>query len=349
MRGPKAPSPGLIKHPAKEDLGNAIRCSRPDWRARRSPNGRPLRLLFRRHPRHLRCLLDRGAGGAGARPPPPRHVYRRDRRARAAPPRRRSDRQCDGRGGRGPCDADRGRARRRQPADHHRQWPRHPGRSAPQISRQVGARSDPDHAPFGRQVRGQGLCDLGRPARRRRQRRQRAVDRHRRRGRARQEALPPDLLARASPRSPLETVGAAPNRRGTDGHLHPRSRRFSAPDAIFKPARLYKLARSKAYLFAGVEIRWRCDPSLATDDVPAEAVFQFPGGLARPSRASRSASANAPPRQPFTGRQDFPDEPGPRRMGGRLAALVRRHAKAIIATPSRPPTAARTRRGCAPR
>ena len=41
-------------------------------------------------------------------------------------------------------------------------------------------------------------------------------------------------------------------------------------DARFKPARLYRLARSKAYLFAGVEIRWRCDPELASEEVPAE-------------------------------------------------------------------------------
>jgi topoisomerase-4 subunit B len=47
----------------------------------------------------------------------------------------------------------------------------------------------------------------------------------------------------------------------------------------FKPARLFKMARSKAYLFGGVEIRWRCDPSLITDETPAEATFHFPGGL----------------------------------------------------------------------
>jgi topoisomerase-4 subunit B len=49
--------------------------------------------------------------------------------------------------------------------------------------------------------------------------------------------------------------------------------------AIFKPARLLKMARSKAYLFGGVEIRWFCDPSLIKDDTPAEATFHFPGGL----------------------------------------------------------------------
>ena len=51
-------------------------------------------------------------------------------------------------------------------------------------------------------------------------------------------------------------------------------------DRKFNPKRLCKLARSKAYLFAGVEILWKCAPSLASEDVPAEATFKFPGGLA---------------------------------------------------------------------
>ncbi len=77
----------------------------------------------------------------------------------------------------------------------------------------------------------------------------------------------------------LEELGPTPNRRGTSIAFTPDLEIFGA-DAKFKPARLFKLARSKAYLFAGVEIRWKCDPELASDDVPAEAVFQFPGGLA---------------------------------------------------------------------
>jgi topoisomerase-4 subunit B len=77
---------------------------------------------------------------------------------------------------------------------------------------------------------------------------------------------------------PLERVGAAPNRRGTTIKFEPDTEIFG--NLTFKPARLHKLARSKAYLFAGVEIRWHCDPSIITDDTPTEAVFQFPGGLA---------------------------------------------------------------------
>ncbi len=47
--------------------------------------------------------------------------------------------------------------------------------------------------------------------------------------------------------------------------------------ARFDPARLFKMARSKAYLFGGVEIRWSCDPAiLKGEGVPDKAVFRFP-------------------------------------------------------------------------
>src|SRR5690606_4547828 len=77
---------------------------------------------------------------------------------------------------------------------------------------------------------------------------------------------------------PLRKIGDTPNRRGTSVSFTPDEEIFG--DRQFKPARLFKLARSKAYLYAGVEIRWKCAPSLASEEVPQEAVFQFPGGLA---------------------------------------------------------------------
>src|SRR6476660_7801915 len=104
--------------------------------------------------------------------------------------------------------------------------------------------------------------------------------------------------------SPLETVGAAPNRRGTTVTFTPDPEIFGE-DAKFSPERLYKLARSKAYLFAGVEIRWRCDPGLASEKVPEQAVFHFPGGLAD-NLAEQLGDRPAVTNQPFTGRQDFP-------------------------------------------
>nr|MDQ4088382.1 ATP-binding protein [Pseudomonadota bacterium] len=104
----------------------------------------------------------------------------------------------------------------------------------------------------------------------------------------------------------LETVGAAPNRRGTTVTFTPDPEVFGA-DAAFGPGRLYRLARSKAYLFAGVEIRWRCDPSLASADVPEQAVFQFPGGLAD-HLAEQLGDRPTVTNQPFVGRQDFPPD-----------------------------------------
>ncbi len=68
------------------------------------------------------------------------------------------------------------------------------------------------------------------------------------------------------------------NRRGTKVRFKPDETIFGK-GAAFKPARLFKMARSKAYLFGGVEIRWSCDPALIKDDTPPEAVFHFPGGL----------------------------------------------------------------------
>ena len=103
-------------------------------------------------------------------------------------------------------------------------------------------------------------------------------------------------------------VGAAPNRRGTTVSFTPDPEIFGA-DAKFAPERLYKLARSKAYLFAGVEIRWRCDPSLSDDEVPEQAVFQFPGGLGD-HLAEQIGERPTVTNQSFTGRQDFSNDQG---------------------------------------
>jgi topoisomerase-4 subunit B len=108
--------------------------------------------------------------------------------------------------------------------------------------------------------------------------------------------------------SKLEEIGAAPNRRGTTVIFVPDAGIFGA-EAQFDPSRIYKLARSKAYLFAGVEIRWRCDPSLASADVPETAVFQFANGLAD-HLAEQLGTRECVTAQSFTGRQDFPDSQG---------------------------------------
>jgi topoisomerase IV subunit B len=125
---------------------------------------------------------------------------------------------------------------------------------------------------------------------------------------ARDKKLYRQTFARGQPTSKLTEIGAAPNRRGTTLAFTPDPEIFGA-DAKFAPERLYKLARSKAYLFAGVEIRWHCHPSLASEAVPQEAVFQFPGGLADHLREQLGIRPCITA-EPFTGSQDFPGDQG---------------------------------------
>src|SRR6516165_1628654 len=87
-------------------------------------------------------------------------------------------------------------------------------------------------------------------------------------------------VARGQTKGKLEDLGKVNNRRGTKVRFKPDTEIFGAK-ATFKPQRLFKMARSKAYLFGGVEIRWRCPPELlkGVENVPAEDTFHFPGGL----------------------------------------------------------------------
>ncbi|WP_439500045.1 DNA topoisomerase IV subunit B [Bosea sp. (in: a-proteobacteria)] len=97
---------------------------------------------------------------------------------------------------------------------------------------------------------------------------------------ARGQVLYRQVFSRGLPQGPLETVGRVANRRGTRVRFHPDAQIFGE-GAHLSPARLFRMARSKAYLFGGVEIRWTCPQSLLKPegDVAAEAVFRFPGGL----------------------------------------------------------------------
>ncbi len=96
---------------------------------------------------------------------------------------------------------------------------------------------------------------------------------------ARNQTLYRQTFSRGHAQGGLETVGRVQNRRGTRVRFHPDAQIFGS--LKFDPRRLFKMARSKAYLFGGVEIRWRCAPSLleGLEDVPAEAVPPLPRGL----------------------------------------------------------------------
>ena len=98
---------------------------------------------------------------------------------------------------------------------------------------------------------------------------------------ARNKTLYRQKFARGLPVSALEEVGSVANRRGTEVTFMPDHEIFG-PDRGFRPETLFRMMRSKAYLFAGVNIRWKCDPALIGESstVPAEATISYPGGLA---------------------------------------------------------------------
>jgi topoisomerase-4 subunit B len=127
---------------------------------------------------------------------------------------------------------------------------------------------------------------------------------------ARDRILWKQSYARGKPTSKLINAGPVHNRRGTSIRFKPDPTVFGAIG--FSPARLYRLCRSKAYLFRGVQIRWACDASLlrgAKDDTPAEAVLHFPGGL-RDSLAADIGEQTVVLPQPWAGEADLPGGTG---------------------------------------
>jgi len=97
---------------------------------------------------------------------------------------------------------------------------------------------------------------------------------------ARDRQLWTQTYSRGLPLGPLQLVGPVQNRRGTTILFHPDAEIFG-PRAQLRPGPLYRMARSKAYLFRGVEIRWSCAPDLVKegDPTPVEEVLKFPNGL----------------------------------------------------------------------
>ncbi|MFN7104313.1 MAG: DNA topoisomerase IV subunit B, partial [Pseudorhizobium sp.] len=97
---------------------------------------------------------------------------------------------------------------------------------------------------------------------------------------ARDRKLYRQRFSRGVPQGDLEELGPVHNRRGTRVRFHPDPQIFG-DHAKFDPGRIFRMARSKAYLFGGVEIRWSCDPGLVSPggELPEKAVFHFPGGL----------------------------------------------------------------------
>ena len=126
---------------------------------------------------------------------------------------------------------------------------------------------------------------------------------------ARDKQLYRQTYSRGLPLTALEKAGAVANRRGTLIRFIPDEQIFGA-GARFSPGRLFKMAKAKAYLHKGVEIRWRCDASLiaADSDTPAEATLHFAGGIAEYLDAELSGRPTLSP--VFKGEATFPDSAG---------------------------------------
>ncbi len=117
---------------------------------------------------------------------------------------------------------------------------------------------------------------------------------------ARNRELFAQEFSRGLPLGPVQALGPTNNRRGTTVTFHPDAEIFG--HHLFKPHRLFKMARSKAYLFSGVEIRWRTH--VPEEGVPAEATFHFPGGLSD-YLAEQLGTSSTYAERPFAGRVDF--------------------------------------------
>jgi topoisomerase-4 subunit B len=97
---------------------------------------------------------------------------------------------------------------------------------------------------------------------------------------ARGQQLYRQEFRRGKPAGKLENLGKVSGRRGTRVSFHPDEQIFGKGNTSFLASRLYRMSRSKSYLFGGVEIRWSCESSLIRDkDTPEKAVLHFPGGL----------------------------------------------------------------------
>jgi topoisomerase-4 subunit B len=127
---------------------------------------------------------------------------------------------------------------------------------------------------------------------------------------ARDRQLFRQRYSRGKPLEKLQTLGSIQNRRGTSISFHPDPEIFGS-EAHMSPARLYRMARSKAYLQRGIEIRWSCDPSLLSPDgnVPPNEVFKFPNGLIDFLDSDLDGRACLTP-VPFTGLVDLPNGQG---------------------------------------
>ena len=122
---------------------------------------------------------------------------------------------------------------------------------------------------------------------------------------ARNKELFEQRFSRGIPQGPVQKLGPVQNRRGTTTTFHADEQIFG--HHRFRPARLLKMVRSKAYLFSGVEIRWKS--AIDDGETPQEATFHFPGGLADYLKETLGSAMTYADR-PFAGTVEFQEKFG---------------------------------------
>ena len=147
---------------------------------------------------------------------------------------------------------------------------------------------------------------------------------------ARGQKLYRKVFERGKPKGKLQDAGKAPNRRGTTVRFRPDPEIFGAK-AHFIPERVFRMTRSKAYLFGGVEIRWSCAKELlrGNDDVPEKATFHFADGL-RDYLSETLKDATLVHPDIFAGSAGKTGAHGARGMGGRLDRRRRRLPQLLL-------------------
>ncbi len=126
---------------------------------------------------------------------------------------------------------------------------------------------------------------------------------------ARDRVLWTQSYSQGRPLGKLKNAGAVQNRRGTQIRFCPDTEIFGA--LAFRPERLFRFCRSKAYLYKGVEIRWSCDPALLKEgsETPPQGVLHFPGGLAD-FLGVAAEGRDTVVEKPWVGEGNFPDSAG---------------------------------------
>lgn len=162
---------------------------------------------------------------------------------------------------------------------------------------------------------------------------------------ARDRKIYRQIFARGVPQGPLEVIGETMNRRGTTVRFHPDAEIFGK-SARFKPARLMKMARSKAYLFAGVEIRWTCARNCWRASKTFRKRPSFPSLVAcRIIWLSRSAMSGASQSRCLLGARRTPASMAV--WSGRFAGMLAMPRSPPIATRCQRRRVALTKLGCA--